>query len=102
MAVYESKLNTDAAGFTTNRQDMLSLIESYNSIRDRAAQRSEQRRPRFDERRQLTPRERLLIIEAMKIQHEILAQIDGVVKSITTEVGKQVGAEALLVEIEAG
>jgi geranyl-CoA carboxylase beta subunit len=59
MAVYDSRLNTGTESFASNRQDMLGLIDYYHSIKDRALQRSEQRRPRFEERGQLTPRERL-------------------------------------------
>lgn len=59
MTVYESKLNTNTENFSSNRQEMLELIERYQTIKERALQRSEQRRSRFEERGQLTPRERL-------------------------------------------
>ena len=43
----------------------------------------------------------LLILEAMKMQHEIRASIDGVVSTITSSVGTQVAADDLLIEIDA-
>jgi len=43
--------------------------------------------------------DRLAILEAMKMQHELLAEVDGVVSEITCEPGKQVAADSLLMEI---
>ena len=43
----------------------------------------------------------LATIEAMKMQHEILAPIDGVVESVHTTAGAQAPARALLFEIKA-
>jgi geranyl-CoA carboxylase alpha subunit len=43
----------------------------------------------------------LLIVEAMKMQHEIVAELDGVVVTVDVEKDNQVEAEELLVEIEA-
>lgn len=59
MTAYTSKLNKTGADFQTNRREMLELIEALDGIKQRAADLSEQRRPRFNERGQLTPRERL-------------------------------------------
>jgi geranyl-CoA carboxylase alpha subunit len=42
----------------------------------------------------------LAVLEAMKMQHEIKADIDGTVKSICSSAGSQVAADALLIEIE--
>lgn len=42
----------------------------------------------------------LLVIEAMKMQHEIPAQIDGTVQTVSVEVGTQVAADTLLIEIK--
>jgi geranyl-CoA carboxylase alpha subunit len=42
----------------------------------------------------------LLVLEAMKMQHEVLAGVDGVVSSITREPGAQVAAGDLILEIE--
>ncbi|MEL7370921.1 MAG: acetyl-CoA carboxylase biotin carboxylase subunit [Myxococcota bacterium] len=44
--------------------------------------------------------QRILVLEAMKMQHEILADIDGTVKGIYAEAGQQVSADTLLAEIE--
>jgi len=43
----------------------------------------------------------LLIVEAMKMQHEIVAEVDGVVVTVGIEKDNQVTAEELLVVIEA-
>ena len=44
--------------------------------------------------------DRLLVLEAMKMQHEILAEIDGAVTSVACKPDDQVAADDLLVEIE--
>ncbi|MEJ2602300.1 MAG: acetyl-CoA carboxylase biotin carboxylase subunit [Gammaproteobacteria bacterium] len=43
---------------------------------------------------------RLLVLEAMKMQHEVKAAIDGVVRAVHCEAGRQVAADELLLEIE--
>jgi len=43
----------------------------------------------------------LLVLEAMKMQHEVLAGIDGTVVAVRGEAGRQVAAGELLLEIEA-
>jgi geranyl-CoA carboxylase beta subunit len=60
MSLFTSKLSTGTKTFEANRQDMLALMDDYHTIRAHAAALSEKRRPRFEERGQLTPRERLL------------------------------------------
>ena len=60
MGVFASKLHTNTDRFAANRQEMLALMDQYHDIKSRAEALSERRRPRFDERGQLTPRERLL------------------------------------------
>ena len=42
----------------------------------------------------------LLVLEAMKMQHEVLAGIDGIIRSISREPGAQVAAGELILEIE--
>ena len=42
----------------------------------------------------------LLVLEAMKMQHEVQAGIDGVVTSVGREAGTQVAAGDLILEIE--
>ena len=44
---------------------------------------------------------RLAVLEAMKMQHDILAEIDGTVSEVSAVAGNQVAADDLLVEIEA-
>ena len=45
--------------------------------------------------------QRLLVLEAMKMQHEVQAGIDGMVTSICREAGSQVAAGELILELEA-
>lgn len=56
---FYSKIDTQSAGFAKNREDMLALVDEHREILARAEQASEKRRTRFEERGQLTPRERL-------------------------------------------
>jgi geranyl-CoA carboxylase alpha subunit len=49
---------------------------------------------------QVTKGQRLLVLEAMKMQHEILADVEGLVLEVNAEVGNQVAADALIIEIE--
>ncbi len=44
--------------------------------------------------------QRLVVLEAMKMQHEIRAQRDGIIGSVLVETGHQVVARQLLVELE--
>jgi len=60
MNAFTSKLNPGSENYEINRQEMLALMDKYREIKSRAATLSEKRRPRFEERGQLTPRERLL------------------------------------------
>ena len=60
MSLFASKLNTNTDAYASNRQDMLALMDDYFEIKSRAEALSEKRRPRFEERGQITPRERLL------------------------------------------
>ncbi|MEC9344689.1 MAG: carboxyl transferase domain-containing protein [Pseudomonadota bacterium] len=59
MAVFESRINPGSDDFARNRADMMALVGRLNEIKGRAARISERRRDRFEERGQLTPRERL-------------------------------------------
>ncbi len=59
MTRFKSKLDTVSPSFGSNRKDMLRLIDTLAEVRARAETLSEKRRPRFVERGQLTPRERL-------------------------------------------
>ncbi|MEE4145387.1 MAG: carboxyl transferase domain-containing protein [Halieaceae bacterium] len=59
MTVFNSKINPKSEGFRRNREEMLAHIEHLQRLNARGAMISEQRRPRFEARGQLTPRERL-------------------------------------------
>ena len=59
MAVFQTRINTTVQEFADNRSDMLGLVGRLRDYEARAASKSEQRRPRFEQRGQLTPRERL-------------------------------------------
>ena len=56
---FETSISADTPGFAQNRADMLALVERLRTLEARAADLSEQRRPRFEARGQMTPRERL-------------------------------------------
>lgn len=59
MSPYKSRISTGSAEFAANREAMLDLVAQLREIEARAETLSEKRRPRFEERGQLTPRERL-------------------------------------------
>jgi 3-methylcrotonyl-CoA carboxylase alpha subunit len=50
----------------------------------------------------VTKGQKLLTLEAMKMEHSLTAPFDGVVAELNAEVGAQVQVEALLVRVEAG
>jgi geranyl-CoA carboxylase beta subunit len=60
MTAFQTKVNTKADTFRSNRAEMLALVERLRAYEARAATLSEKRRDRFAERSQLTPRERLV------------------------------------------
>ncbi len=49
---------------------------------------------------QVTKGTRLAVLEAMKMQHDILAEVDGTVANVAASAGKQVAADDLLIEID--
>lgn len=59
MTVFRSQVDPAGASFKANRADMLALIGRMEDLNRRGAVRSEARKPRFVQRNQLTPRERL-------------------------------------------
>ena len=59
MKAFGSRINTSSDSYAQNRVEMLALVERMRALEDRAAAKSEQRRPVFDKRGQLSPRERL-------------------------------------------
>lgn len=59
MAAFQSRIETQSETFQSNRRDMLRLVDELREIESRATALSERRRPVFEKRGQLTPRERL-------------------------------------------
>lgn len=59
MNEFASRIDPASAGFAENRAGMLALVARLRELEARADRLSEQRRPRFEERGQLTPRERI-------------------------------------------
>ena len=59
MTQYRSRIDPSSERFVANREEMLALVEKLRSLETRAHDLSERRRPRFEERGQLPPRERL-------------------------------------------
>ena len=56
---FVSRIDTGSDTFNKNRADMAALVEQLRELEARAVALSEQRRTRFEERGQITPRERL-------------------------------------------
>ena len=50
---------------------------------------------------EVTKGQRLAVLEAMKMQHEILAEVDGTVKDVHVEANNQVALDTLIMEIES-
>ena len=44
--------------------------------------------------------QRLAVLEAMKMQHEILAEIDGEVREVHVTAGAQIAADTVMIEID--
>ena len=59
MTQYRSRIDPSSDKFVANREEMVTLVDKLRSLERRAHDLSERRRPRFEERGQLTPRERL-------------------------------------------
>ncbi len=59
MTAFRSNVRPASEEFAANRAAMLALVAQLRELEARAEQLSERRRPRFEERGQLTPRERL-------------------------------------------
>lgn len=59
MNPYKSRISAGSEEFAANRDAMLALVGELREIESRAGALSEKRRSRFEERGQLTPRERL-------------------------------------------
>ncbi|MFV0385192.1 acyl-CoA carboxylase subunit beta [Paracoccus sp. (in: a-proteobacteria)] len=59
MPRFQSRVQPGSAEYQANRAGMLALVDELREIEARAAALSEKRRPRFEERGQLLPRERV-------------------------------------------
>jgi len=59
MTEFKSQIDRESEEFKKNRQDMIKLVDHMRLLEKRARDLSEKRKPRFRERGQLTPRERL-------------------------------------------
>ena len=59
MSEFKSQIDRESEEFKINREDMLKLVDRMRILEKRARDLSEKRKPRFRERGQLTPRERL-------------------------------------------
>jgi len=59
MSIFNSKVDAESSQFIQNRDDMLNLIEKRKDILDRSRKKSDEKKSRFQERGQLSPRERL-------------------------------------------
>jgi len=59
MPVFKSKINTSSKSFQKNRADMLALVEKLGELNSRAPALSASKKPKFDKRGQLLPRDRL-------------------------------------------
>ncbi|MDE0930406.1 MAG: acyl-CoA carboxylase subunit beta [Halioglobus sp.] len=59
MTMFNSKINVNSEGYAKNRSEMLAHISKLQELNARGAMISEKRKPRFEARGQLTPRERL-------------------------------------------
>ena len=59
MAVFKSKIDTNSEKFAENRADMMALIDKLEALNARAPAMSASKKPKFDKRGQLLPRERL-------------------------------------------
>ena len=62
MATIESSISTGGAAFQSNRDGMLALLERVRACMRRAVAASEASRPRFEQRGQLLPRERVALL----------------------------------------
>lgn len=59
MAVWRSQIETGSEAYRQNRADMLMLVESFRTLEQRVRDTSNARRPVFEKRGQITPRDRI-------------------------------------------
>jgi geranyl-CoA carboxylase beta subunit len=59
MAVWRSQIETGSDAYRQNRADMLALVEGFRALEQRVRDTSNARRPVFEKRGQITPRDRI-------------------------------------------
>lgn len=59
MAIWRSTVDTGSEAFRQNRAEMLALVEGFRKLEQRVRDTSNARRPVFEKRGQITPRDRL-------------------------------------------
>lgn len=59
MAVWRSQIDTGSDAYRQNRAEMLALVEGFRALEQRVRDTSNARRPVFEKRGQLSPRDRL-------------------------------------------
>ncbi|PJI39577.1 acyl-CoA carboxylase subunit beta [Ferrovibrio sp.] len=59
MAIWRSQIDTGSDAYRQNRADMLALVEGFRALEQRVRDTSNARRPVFEKRGQLSPRDRL-------------------------------------------
>ncbi|MCW0234316.1 MAG: acyl-CoA carboxylase subunit beta [Ferrovibrio sp.] len=59
MAVWRSQIETGSDTYRQNRADMLALVEGFRALEQRVRDTSNARRPVFEKRGQITPRDRI-------------------------------------------
>ena len=62
MPVFNSQIDTRSEGFAANRAGHLKLIEEFRGLERKIVETSARAKPKFDQRGQLLPRERLALI----------------------------------------
>lgn len=62
MAIWRSTVDTGSEAFRQNRAEMLALVEGFRKLEQRVRDTSNARRPVFEKRGQLSPRDRLAYV----------------------------------------
>ena len=95
MTVFRSQIDPASEGFKANRADMLALIGRMEDLNRRGAIRSEARKPRFVERNQLTPRERLACLLDPGMPFLVMGNMAGYLLDTTDEEKSLPGGNAI-------
>lgn len=62
MPVIQSQIDTRSEAFRLNREAMLKLVEEFRALEQKVRDHSNSKRPRFEKRGQLLPRERVAMV----------------------------------------